>query len=133
MKLEKNPKQSASLLSQLFFAWSIPIFKKTCNNALEPSDSFELLRQDSSAELGDRLERYICKSIMNGLELELELERFRNWRVERKTKKSPSLVRAVMKTFWLEISIIGILHFVNQIVVRLTVPFILENLLSYYR
>lgn len=58
-KLHANPRQTANLLSILFFGWSIPIFKRTYDKTLDSSDACEPLLQDRSAALGDRLERYI--------------------------------------------------------------------------
>lgn len=54
------------------------------------------------------------------------------WQIEYK-KKKPSLVRAIAKTFWFEIFIMGVLCFMNDVVARLILPFLLERLLSYFR
>lgn len=57
-KLRENPRQTANLISILFFGWSIPIFKRTYNKTLDSNDACEPLVQDRSIALGDRLERY---------------------------------------------------------------------------
>lgn len=57
-KLQENPRQSASLISIIFFGWSIPIFKRTYDKALDANDASEPLTVDRSSELGDRIERY---------------------------------------------------------------------------
>lgn len=57
-KLLKNPRQSASLISVLFFGWSIPLFKTSYKRVLNSNDAFEPLSDDRSKVLGDRLERY---------------------------------------------------------------------------
>lgn len=54
------------------------------------------------------------------------------WQIEYR-KRKPSLLRAVVKTFWLEILILGILCFMNDVVIRLILPFLLENLLEYFK
>ncbi|XP_031625002.1 probable multidrug resistance-associated protein lethal(2)03659, partial [Contarinia nasturtii] len=57
-KLLKNPRQSASLISILFFGWTIPIFKQSYrDDALDSNDAFEPLVLDQSDRLGDRLEK----------------------------------------------------------------------------
>lgn len=56
-KLSKNPRQSANLISIIFFGWSIPILKKTYQNILHPNDAFEPLDEDRSENLGNRLEK----------------------------------------------------------------------------
>lgn len=56
--LSKNPRQSANLLSVVFFGWSIPIFKKSFKDNLHANDAFEPIDEDRSELLGNRLERY---------------------------------------------------------------------------
>lgn len=58
-KLQSNPRQSASVLSILFFSWTIPFFKRSYSKVLDPNDISEPLPIDSSTQLGDRLERYV--------------------------------------------------------------------------
>lgn len=61
--LSKNPRQSANLLSVMFFGWTVPIFKKSYHKILSSKDVFEPLDGDRSDQLGDRLETYIsCNS-----------------------------------------------------------------------
>lgn len=55
--LEKNPRQSAKLISIIFFGWSIPIFKKTFDKSLDAHDVTKPLTVDQSSILGNRIER----------------------------------------------------------------------------
>lgn len=57
-KLQENPRQSASLLSIIFFGWSIPLFKRTYNKSLDAHDASAPLNEDRCSILGDRIERY---------------------------------------------------------------------------
>lgn len=57
-KLQENPCQSASWLSVLFFAWSIPFFKRTYDKKIDANDASEPLIVDRSSILGDRIERF---------------------------------------------------------------------------
>lgn len=58
-KLAQNPRKSASLISKLFFGWSIPIFKRSYGIQLHPNDAFAPLDEDHSKILGDRLEKWV--------------------------------------------------------------------------
>lgn len=58
-KLQTNPRERANWLSILFFAWTIPIFKRTHGKLLDASDVNEPLKEDQSYVLGNRLERYV--------------------------------------------------------------------------
>lgn len=65
-KLAKNPRESANLISIIFFGWSIPILRKIYNvNILHPNDAFEPLDQDRSEVLGNQLEKYVLYRIIN--------------------------------------------------------------------
>lgn len=57
-KLQVNPCQSAGWLSKIFFAWTIPIFKRTYDNPIDANDASEPLIIDRSSVLGDRIERF---------------------------------------------------------------------------
>lgn len=62
-KLLKNPRETANIISALFFGWSIPIFKKTYKQFLQADEVIiEPLEQDRSQHLGDRLEKYVIMS-----------------------------------------------------------------------
>lgn len=56
-ELPLNPRQSASLLSVLFFAWTLPIYKKSRVKKLDTDDLYAPIDVDRSNELGDRLDR----------------------------------------------------------------------------
>lgn len=67
------------------------------------------------------------------IKINLYLHVFRAWQNECKKKTKPSLVKAVVKAFWFEFTLMGFFCFLNDAVVRLILPFLLENLLSYFR
>lgn len=66
-KLLENPRQKANCLSVLFFGWSIPFYKRSYNKVLKISDVSEPLDVDRSKELGDRLEKYVCRVTISGI------------------------------------------------------------------
>lgn len=56
-KLQDNPRETANLISVIFFGWSIPLFKQTYNKILNACDSIAPLREDRSEALGDQIEK----------------------------------------------------------------------------
>lgn len=57
IRLKRNPRESANLISILFFGWAIPFFKTAYKKTLNPSDVYEPTSSDHSCVLGNRLER----------------------------------------------------------------------------
>lgn len=55
-KLPPNPRESANILSLIFFSWTIPLFRKGYEKTLKFDDVFQPLQVDRSNSLGDRLE-----------------------------------------------------------------------------
>lgn len=55
--LPPNPRENANIFSVLFFAWTVPLFKKGYSKILELDDIFKPLKSDQSDSLGERLER----------------------------------------------------------------------------
>ena len=55
-KLPPNPRESANILSIVFFIWTLPLFKKGYEKILKLGDIFQALTSDKSDRLGDRLE-----------------------------------------------------------------------------
>jgi len=54
----KNPRQKANTLSQLIFAWAVPLLYRGSRHGLNTEDLTECLKEDNSEQLGDRLEEY---------------------------------------------------------------------------
>lgn len=54
--LPTNPCENANCLSKLFFAWTVPFFKKGYTKDLKIDDMYEPLTCDRSEVLGNRLE-----------------------------------------------------------------------------
>lgn len=67
-QLQPNPRDSANILSIIFFCWTLPLFRKGYRKVLGMEDVFEPRHVDSSELLGQRLERYMhleCHRIAN--------------------------------------------------------------------
>ncbi|KAJ6642102.1 ATP-binding cassette subfamily C member 4 [Pseudolycoriella hygida] len=114
-KLNTNPRVVASTLSVLLFLWTYDIFKKGYQRTIELTDLFETLPEDRSAKLGDRLEK--------------------SWVKQKNAQytNGPSLTKAIVMTFWKNYLFLGILCVLNDIIIRLTQPYLLGQLLLYFR
>jgi ABC-type multidrug transport system, ATPase and permease components len=107
-----NPRESANFLSVLSFWWTIPLFKKGYHKDLAEEDLYNPLKKDKSQYLGDKLE----------VEWEKQMK-----------KKKPSLLKAIGWSFRWEYTILGLLHAINDLGIRLTQPLLLGKLLEYFR
>lgn len=56
-KFLENPQENANIFSNIFFMWTIPLFKKGYGKVLQMEDVFRSLIADQSDSLGDRLEK----------------------------------------------------------------------------
>ncbi|GFS15398.1 cystic fibrosis transmembrane conductance regulator [Elysia marginata] len=93
-----NPTLKANLLSRAFYSWLNPLFKKGSKGWLEESDMYNVCPEDSSKALGDRLQASWDK----------ELGR-------KKHGKTPSLARAIFRTFGIHYMLYGIFGFLEFI------------------
>ncbi|XP_074035480.1 probable multidrug resistance-associated protein lethal(2)03659 isoform X2 [Leptinotarsa decemlineata] len=116
-KYNPNPREGANILSVVSYWYTLPIFRKGMRKTLDVDDIYNPLKQDRSTLLGDKLER--------------------NWNEQiEKTKKngkgSPSLLKVIFQTFWLEIAQLGLMIGFGDIVIRVSQPYVLGLLLDYY-
>lgn len=107
-----NPKDEANIFSVLCFWWTVNIFKRGYKKVLDVADLFQPLKADRSTSLGDRLEA--------------------KWENQLKTRK-PSLIKAILATFWKEIGFLACITIVNELGIRLIQPILLGRLLEYFR
>ncbi|CAG9817707.1 unnamed protein product [Phaedon cochleariae] len=112
-----NPRDGANIFSILLFGYTIPIFKKGMHKTLDVEDLYNPLQGDRCTTLRKRLEKYWNK----------QLER-----TKENPKQSPSLLKALLWTFWIEILNLGLLIGISDIVIRITQPYVLGLLLDYY-
>lgn len=56
-QLKDNPRDSANILSVLFFSWVIPLLKEGSSKSLEVEDLFQSRQCDKSKNLADKLQR----------------------------------------------------------------------------
>ncbi|KAK9869558.1 hypothetical protein WA026_003311 [Henosepilachna vigintioctopunctata] len=112
-----NPREGASPLSILFFKFTLPMFKKGYSKALDVDDLYNPLSVDRSRYLGDRL----------------ETKWFSHLKKCDGTKKKPSFLRVLSATFWPEYLYLGSILFFMEIILRLSLPIALGELLDYFK
>ncbi|XP_012238442.1 multidrug resistance-associated protein 4 isoform X1 [Bombus impatiens] len=116
-KSKPNPRVKASLLSVLFWWWTIDLFKTGYRKVLQTEDLYSPLKTDKSSYLGDRLEK--------------------RWKIElensRKHKRNASLLRAIFRTFLWEYTVLALMQILNEFFLRLGTPMLLGGLLRYFK
>ncbi|XP_068966386.1 ATP-binding cassette sub-family C member 4-like isoform X1 [Bombus flavifrons] len=117
LKSKPNPRVKASLLSVLFWWWTIDLFKTGYRKVLQTEDLYSPLKTDQSSYLGDRLEK--------------------RWKIElensRKYKRKASLLRAIFRTFLWEYTVLALMQILNEFFIRLGTPMLLGGLLRYFK
>lgn len=95
---EPNPRKEANIFSILTFGYTLPTFRKGFNKDLQEEDIPENWSAHASRELGNRLEEA--------------------WNKELKTRKNPSLWRALARVFGLDFMVIGLAILFLEVVFR---------------
>ncbi len=55
--LPPNPRAKANQISRLLFLWVFPLFKKGYKKELNEQDLYDVLREDQTEHVGDKMER----------------------------------------------------------------------------
>ncbi|XP_050294676.1 ATP-binding cassette subfamily C member 4-like [Anthonomus grandis grandis] len=111
-----SPEESANGLSKLFYCWVLPFFKVGYNNDLHIKDIYNTTKPDLSGPLGDALERNWNAEVLNS----------------QKTKKKPSLQRAIFKTFAKIYMFYGFIIFLNVFLIKMSQPLVLGAYIRYF-
>ncbi|GFN98114.1 cystic fibrosis transmembrane conductance regulator [Plakobranchus ocellatus] len=109
-----NPTTKANFLSQTFFCWLNPLFKKGYKRSLEDTDLYNVCPEDASDYLGEKLKT----------EWDKQLER-------QERGKEPSLLRALAATFGLQYMLLGIVVFLEE-GTKVVQPLLLGGLIRYF-
>ncbi|KAF2896737.1 hypothetical protein ILUMI_09444 [Ignelater luminosus] len=107
-----NRRKGANFLSVLTFAFTLPTFRQGYRRDLEEDDITEHLAAHDSKSLGNKLEDA--------------------WNKELKLHKKPSLYRALLKVFGIELFFLGLIVFFLELVVKISQPLALSQLIIYY-
>ncbi|KAG5866797.1 hypothetical protein JTB14_031470 [Gonioctena quinquepunctata] len=116
-KYHPNPRETAGIFSILTLKFTIPIFIKGRKKTLDVDDLYNPLPNDRSTLLGNALERNWNKQVENA---------------RKDPNKKPSLFKAVIRTFWVEYAMLGILQGTGDLILRTTQPLMLGGMLDFY-
>ncbi|XP_056638683.1 ATP-binding cassette sub-family C member 4-like [Diorhabda sublineata] len=117
VKYNPNPREKANIFSVLFFWYAVPTFRAGWKRELDVDDVYNTLSGDKSDYLGDRLEKHWNEQMQM---------------VKKNPKKKPSLLKAIVKTFWVEYTLLGILIGISDLGLRTFQPTMLGGILDYY-
>ncbi|XP_033637557.1 multidrug resistance-associated protein 4-like [Asterias rubens] len=112
----ENPLKRAGVFSKLFFCWMFSFFKKGYRKPIEEEDLYEVLAEDSSKILAEKLEREWDKELIKST----------------KTGKPPSLTQALLKTFGWSFMWYGLPAFFEEVVFKIAQPVLLSRLVLYF-
>ncbi|CAH1105155.1 unnamed protein product [Psylliodes chrysocephalus] len=107
----KHPLDNADIISWLLFFWLLPFFKEGYKKELTEDDIFEHRKSHDSGQLGDKLEA--------------------TWNKLSANNKKPSLIKAIIQTFFLEALLLNCLIFTEEMI-RISQPFFITKLILVY-
>ncbi|XP_060518772.1 probable multidrug resistance-associated protein lethal(2)03659 isoform X2 [Cylas formicarius] len=111
-KYAQHPYAAANIFSKLFFTYLFSLFREGFKRELTENDLFPTLEAHHSTILGNKLET--------------------EWNREMRTKKHPSLWKALYNVFAKELAILGFFLLIIELLVKLAQPLALAQLLKYY-
>ena len=126
INLSTNPRKEGSILSILFYLWVNPLLSKGYKKELEQNDLYQVLDEDCSNFLGDKLEET----------LEKELDKFKHAK-EMETNGSqslkPKLLNVLIRAFGKYLIVPGTLVFVEACVVMIIQMLFMGQLMTYFK
>ncbi|KAF5283707.1 hypothetical protein FQR65_LT13742 [Abscondita terminalis] len=112
----KNPRETANPLSVITFCFTLPTFFDGLKKELQINDLYEAFSEHKSSKLGDKLEAAWLKEV----------------KIAEECDRTPSLRRALIKTFGLEYFMYGFIWFLGELCFKITQPILLGELVAYY-
>lgn len=113
---QKSPEEDANIFSRIFLTWSFDLFRRGYKGSLTMANLWQACKVDESGQVGDRLEQA----------WELELENAKRYR------KKPSLAKAIVKAFWFDYMLCGLLVGVLFVVIWPLIPYTLALFIEYF-
>ncbi|XP_025192648.1 multidrug resistance-associated protein 4-like [Melanaphis sacchari] len=115
-KRPPHPRANANILEIITFGWIYKLFKTGNKRDLEVNDLYTTLNDHLSSALGSELEEKWKNELANA----------------KKTNRSPSLTKALIKMFGVKFMLFGSLHLIIEIVLKISQPLLIGGLLSYF-
>ncbi|XP_075982862.1 ATP-binding cassette subfamily C member 4-like [Anticarsia gemmatalis] len=113
---QKNPHDKANFVSKIFLTWSFSLFRRGYKHGITVEDLWRARDGDGSGRLGDRLEEA--------------------WQDELETAKQkgtkPSLSKAIIRSFWVEYMLCGLIVGLLFIVFWPLIPYTLALFIKYF-
>jgi ATP-binding cassette subfamily C (CFTR/MRP) protein 4 len=97
-KMPKHPQENSNILSDLFFCWTIPLFRKGLKKELSQEDIYQTLKRHDANGLVKRFEKA--------------------WNDQKYHNVEPSLWKAIWKIFKWDIIVSMCLYFFLDFIVR---------------
>ncbi|XP_041973565.1 ATP-binding cassette subfamily C member 4-like isoform X1 [Aricia agestis] len=113
---QKNPQENAGLLSKLLLWHCFHLFHKGKKYGLNVEDLWRTRKCDMSGDLGTRLEEAWFKELQKA----------------KRSDSKPSLARAIVRCFWLEYMILGIVLGILFILIWPIIPYSLALFINYF-
>jgi len=118
----KNPRENAGFLSICFFWWMNSLLGEGYKKELELEDLYEARKEDESEILGDRLEKEWMK----------EVSKATASKSITKESYSPSLAKAMIRTFGPYYAFLGTFTFVEECFIRIFQPLFMGWMIEYF-
>ncbi|XP_049775390.1 ATP-binding cassette sub-family C member 4-like [Schistocerca cancellata] len=113
---EPNPRLTANPVSRLYMCWLRPLIWKSFRKGITEDDLYDTLEEDITGTLGDELER--------NWEKQLEKSKTRD--------RKPSLMKALVVTFWKSVTFCAFLSFAEFVVLRSTQPLLVGRVVKVF-
>ncbi|CAB3220069.1 unnamed protein product [Arctia plantaginis] len=111
---QKNPYDTANILSKIFLTWSFSLFRRGYKHNITLADLWTPRNSDDSGRLGNRLEE--------------------SWKIELENKRKhgskPSLAKALVRSFWFEYMLCGLIVSLLFIIVWPVIPYTLSRFIE---
>ncbi|XP_053600881.1 ATP-binding cassette subfamily C member 4-like [Plodia interpunctella] len=114
---ENNPDEQANILSKVFVTWSFSLFRRGYKEGLSIEDLWKARDCDRSGKLADRLEEAWEQELV---------------KAKQNNNYKPSLFKAIVRSFWLEYMLCGILVGLLFIVLWPLIPYTLGLFIDYF-
>ncbi|XP_063913119.1 probable multidrug resistance-associated protein lethal(2)03659 [Zophobas morio] len=111
-KLQSHPQENSNFLSDLFFCWTIPMFKTGFKKELTEEDIYKPLKRHDASRLVGKLEKA--------------------WNEQLDQSVKPSLWKAIWKIFKWDTIISMSLYFFIEFIIKISRPVALGKLMGYY-
>ncbi|XP_015437285.1 PREDICTED: multidrug resistance-associated protein 4-like [Dufourea novaeangliae] len=128
---KQNPKETAGVLSKLFFAWTRPLLIRGGHRELELSDLYHPLKEDESGRLCDQLSKSWERELSK-LDREDPAKETTQGNTKRKDR-SPSLLLAMIRVYASNLFWLAAMYLISYGIAQESLPYLQAMLLNYFQ